>query len=259
MRKLCLVQLPVPPPAALAATGNVPLAAGCLGVAARVHGLRDRLQVEVLDPSVTDSLGDTLLADRIARSEPDFVGFSLYLWNSERSLHLAREVKRRSPRTRVLIGGPEVCADNSFLLGQGGADVAVSGEAVVRSLRPGAVPFRLPYGIQRVASAFPLGAIGEQMDPRVAVIASLGIAHQHWTSDFEDWTLRAGDGPALAARMIAHVAQCEEAGIDAVLDLHDSGTGSSFGYDRPATVEGVKLLLEEAGRRGWKAFTVPRP
>lgn len=133
------------------------------------------------------------------------------------------------------------------------------GEAVVRSLRPGAVPFRLPYGIQRVASAFPLGAIGEQMDPRVAVIASLGIAHQHWTSDFEDWTLRAGDGPALAARMIAHVAQCEEAGIDAVLDLHDSGTGSSFGYDRPATVEGVKLLLEEAGRRGWKAFTVPRP
>ena len=129
MQKLRLVQLPVPPPAALAATGNVPLAAGCLGVAARVSGLASRLAIDVVEPAATDALGDTLLADHIARDEPEFAGFSLYLWNSERSLHLAREVKRRSPRTRVLIGGPEVCADNAFLLRQPGADIAVSGEA----------------------------------------------------------------------------------------------------------------------------------
>src|SRR3954471_17480017 len=129
MRKLRLVQLPVPPPAALAATGNVPLAAGCLGVAARVAGLGGRLEIDVVEPAATDALGDTLLADRIARDEPEFAGFSLYLWNSERSLHLAREVKRRSPRTRILIGGPEVGADNGFLLGQAGADLAVNGEA----------------------------------------------------------------------------------------------------------------------------------
>ena len=133
------------------------------------------------------------------------------------------------------------------------------GEAVLRSLRPAPVPFRLPYGIQRVDGPFALGTIGDAIDPRVAVIASLGICHQHWTSDFDDWTLRQGDGPALATRMAAHVAACEQAGIDAVLDLHDSGTGSSFGYERPATVAGVKLFLEEAGRRGWKSFTVPQP
>src|SRR5947209_9375474 len=91
VRKLRLVQLPVPPPAALAATGNVPLAAGYLAVAAQVHGLHRRLHIEVVEPAVTDALGDTLLADHLARDEPDFVGFSLYLWNSERSLHLARE------------------------------------------------------------------------------------------------------------------------------------------------------------------------
>ncbi|HTO96439.1 MAG TPA: hypothetical protein VMK66_05285, partial [Myxococcales bacterium] len=78
MHKLRLVQLPVPPPAALAATGNVPLAAGCLGVAARVHGLGSRLEIDVVPPAETDSLGDTRLADRIARDEPEFVGFSLY-------------------------------------------------------------------------------------------------------------------------------------------------------------------------------------
>src|SRR4051794_36605058 len=106
MRKLRLVQLPVPQPAAFAASGNVPLAAGSLGVAARVHGFDRQLGIEVLPPSLTDRLGDTLLADRIAWDEPEFVGFSLYLWNVERSLHLAREIKRRSPRTTILVGGP---------------------------------------------------------------------------------------------------------------------------------------------------------
>ena len=159
MKKLRLIQLPVPPPAALAATGNVPLAAGCLGVAARVHGLEQRLAIDVLEPAATDVLGDTLLADRIARDEPDFAGFSLYLWNSERSLHLAREVKRRSPRTRILIGGPEVSPDNAFILQQSGPDIAVTGEAedtfarVMSALLEGASP----AGIPGVAVRGPLG------------------------------------------------------------------------------------------------------
>jgi len=127
-KTLKLVQLPVPPPAAFAATGNVPLAAGCLGVAADVHGFSNRVAVEVVAPALTDSLGDTELAERIAASEPDLLGLSLYLWNVDRSLHLAREVKRRSPNTRVLVGGPEVSADNTWLLNQPGYDVAVAGE-----------------------------------------------------------------------------------------------------------------------------------
>src|SRR2546425_8870515 len=159
VKKLCLVQLPVPPPAALAATGNVPLAAGCLGVAVRVHGLEKRLQVEVIEPTATDALGDTLLADRIARQEPDLVGFSLYLWNSERSLHLAREVKRRSPRTQVLIGGPEVGPDNAFILQQGGADIAVTGEAedTFARVMSALVEGRSADGIPGVALRGPLG------------------------------------------------------------------------------------------------------
>jgi hypothetical protein len=129
MKRLRLVQLPVPPPAALASTGNVPLAAGCLGVSARVHGLTSRLELDVVPPDVTDTHGDAQLADLVARDEPDFLGLSLYLWNVERSLHLAREVKKRSPRTKVIIGGPEVSADNPFVLTQEGFDIAVTGEA----------------------------------------------------------------------------------------------------------------------------------
>lgn len=123
------------------------------------------------------------------------------------------------------------------------------GEAAVRALvGPSAfIPFRLPYGI----------VPGEVLDPRVPVIASLGFCHQHWTSDFADWKLKPGDGPALAARMIRHIEDWTALGMDAVLDLHDSDTGSSFGYDRSATVEGVRILLDEARRRGWRTFTVP--
>jgi hypothetical protein len=160
MKRLRLVQLPVPPPAALASTGNVPLAAGCLGVSARVHGLGSRLELDVVPPAVTDTHGDAQLADLVARDEPDFLGLSLYLWNVERSLHLAREVKARSPRTKVIIGGPEVSADNPFVLAQEGFDVAVTGEAEdtfaglmdrlldgadVAGL-PGVAPRGLPFG-----------------------------------------------------------------------------------------------------------------
>jgi Radical SAM superfamily/B12 binding domain len=130
MPRLRLVQLPIPQPSALAATGNVPLAAGCLGVSARVHGLRERgLELDVVPPALTDVYGDTLLADHIARDQPEFLGLSLYLWNVERSLHLAREVRKRSPRTKVLVGGPEVSSDNPFVLSQSGFDIAVTGEA----------------------------------------------------------------------------------------------------------------------------------
>ena len=145
------------------------------------------------------------------------------------------------------------------------ADV-LQGEEVVRSLRAEAglpdvpVPFRLPYGVRLVEDTLP-SASGTtnavMLDPRLPVIASLGLAHQHWTSDFDDWTLKAGDGRRLADAMTAHVLQVQSLGLDAVLDLHDSGTGSSSGYDRAPTIEGVRLFLAEAHCRGWHASTAP--
>ncbi len=42
-----------------------------------------------------------------------------------------------------------------------------------------------------------------------------------------------------------------------MLDLHDSGTGSASGYERKATLEGVRRFLAEAQRRKWRPFTIP--
>lgn len=123
-----LVQLPIPQLARFSPSGNVPLAAGCLSVAAQQANLAG-IEIETIDPATTERLGDEALAAELAAGEPTALGLSLYLWNTERSLHVAKRVKELSPRTRIVIGGPEVAPDNSFLLDNTAFDIAVTGEA----------------------------------------------------------------------------------------------------------------------------------
>ncbi|ABZ93740.1 Fe-S oxidoreductase [Leptospira biflexa serovar Patoc strain 'Patoc 1 (Ames)'] len=130
MAKIQFLQLPVPPPSYFAATGNVPLAAASL--ASCLESKQDPIlgiSPIVIPPEDTDSLGDLDLIDRICKEGPDFLGLSLYLWNTERSLYIAKEVKKRNPDIQILIGGPEVNEDNPYVLGETGFDIAVSGEA----------------------------------------------------------------------------------------------------------------------------------
>ncbi|XDD43830.1 radical SAM protein [Leptospira sp. WS60.C2] len=130
MAKIQFLQLPVPPPSYFAATGNVPLAAASL--ASCLESKEDPIQgisPFVIPPEDTDSLGDKDLIDQICKEAPDFLGLSLYLWNTERSLYIANEVKKRNPEMVILIGGPEVNEDNPYVLGETGFDIAVSGEA----------------------------------------------------------------------------------------------------------------------------------
>lgn len=147
------------------------------------------------------------------------------------------------------------------------AEEIARGDKIIRARRKdaglpedGPIPVRLPYGLRLVEQTLdvPTGTLNiVALDSRLPVLASLGRTHVHWTSDFSDWTALPTDGPDLAARMLDHVERNAELGFDAVLDLHDSGTGSQWGYARPATAIAVKLFLTEALRRGWTTFTVP--
>jgi chitin deacetylase len=122
------------------------------------------------------------------------------------------------------------------------------------------IPLRLPYGIRLVERTVPATTGTLQvaaLDPRLPVLASLGRTHVHWTADFDDWTLPPDAGPALAEAMLDHVNRQSVLGLDAVCDLHDSGTGSQWGYARPATAEGVRRFIAEAKSRGIAFFTVP--
>ncbi|MCX7998430.1 MAG: B12-binding domain-containing radical SAM protein, partial [Leptospiraceae bacterium] len=125
---LVLLQLPVPPPAYYASTGNVPLASAALAGAYNMHG-KNKLPIYVFSPEITDVWGDEKLVELILEQNPRVLGLSLYLWNSERSLHIAKKVKESSPETTIVLGGPEVSADNQFLLEMGIWDYCIVGEA----------------------------------------------------------------------------------------------------------------------------------
>ncbi len=100
------------------------------------------------------------------------------------------------------------------------------------------IPLRLPYG-------------PSPNDDRLCALAAIGRTHTHWTGDFGDWLEPPPDAAELAARLHAHIAAQEAAGLAAVLDLHDS---SRLFADRSATAAAVRLLLVDPTL---DVFTVP--
>ena len=106
MRAL-LIQLPIPKSNFGLKTGNIPFGAACLKQAAA--GIQDA-QVEILDPLIASHGSDALILDHIIDFNPDILGFTVFCWNLDRSLYLAKEAKAKTG-TRVILGGPEITRD----------------------------------------------------------------------------------------------------------------------------------------------------
>ena len=106
--KILFIQLPVQDPSWESGKANVPLAAGYLAAYAEKKGLLSRDEWRLLSREVSDRASDTAIVEAVAAYEPDLVCFTLYLWNLERSLHIARAIASSLPRCRLAAGGPEV-------------------------------------------------------------------------------------------------------------------------------------------------------
>lgn len=127
-RRVLLVQLPIPPLGPGPIRGNVPLAGAYLKLYADTRGLGHDYAIDVFPPGLANDLGDQALVAELAASDPWLVGFTCYLWNVERTLWIARELKRRRPNVKVVLGGPEITADNAWVLGSADYDFAAIGE-----------------------------------------------------------------------------------------------------------------------------------
>ena len=127
-RRVLLVQLPIPPAGHEPIRGNVPLAAGYLKWMARQRGLESHYEIEIFPPHAANTLGDRGLVDAILGRRPFLVGFTCYLWNIERTLWLAEQLKLAEPGLRVMLGGPEITADNACVLEHEAVDFAAIGE-----------------------------------------------------------------------------------------------------------------------------------
>src|SRR5260221_14705824 len=88
-RRILLIQLPIPQPGMEPAEGNVPLAAGYLKLLARLRGLDDDFEIEILPAKLANRLSDRGLAAEILARDPWLVGWTCYLWNIERSLEIS--------------------------------------------------------------------------------------------------------------------------------------------------------------------------
>jgi radical SAM superfamily enzyme YgiQ (UPF0313 family) len=127
-RTVLLTQLPIPPLGPAPIRGNVPLAAAYLKLFAEGQGLGRFYHLDILPPLLANTLGDQALVAALAAREPWLVGFTCYLWNIERTLWVARELKQRRPDVRIVLGGPEITADNAWVLDSPDYDFAVIGE-----------------------------------------------------------------------------------------------------------------------------------
>lgn len=123
-----LLQLPIPPPGLEPIRGNVPLAAGYMKLFARRRGCEDSYRIELLPPSLSNTLCDQGLVEAILDRRPWLVGFTCYLWNVDRTLWIAAQIRRHRPEVKIVLGGPEITADNDWLLAHPAVDYAVFGE-----------------------------------------------------------------------------------------------------------------------------------
>jgi radical SAM superfamily enzyme YgiQ (UPF0313 family) len=46
------------------------------------------------------------ITEQLLSFEPDILGFSIYVWSTDCTVAIAREIKRRHPATLIVFGGP---------------------------------------------------------------------------------------------------------------------------------------------------------
>lgn len=171
-RRVLLVQLPIPPLGPGPIRGNIPLAAAYLKMFAENQGLGKRYDIELFPPPLANRLGDRELAAAILERDPWVVGFTCYLWNIDRTLWLAEQLKVERPDLVIILGGPEVTLDNEWVLEHPAVDGVIIGEGeqtfaewLADPMRPG-LPGWLGCGARR--SRTPRGMSLPMVDADVA-------------------------------------------------------------------------------------------
>lgn len=91
----------------------------------------DSENIYLYEATINDPLDDVL--EDIIFHRADIVGFSCYIWNIEQVLYLAENIKKISPKTLIVCGGPEVSYDVKYFLNRSkNIDFIIIGEGEYR-------------------------------------------------------------------------------------------------------------------------------
>ncbi len=122
--KIILLQLPIQGHDFFFSHENIPLAISYLKAIANQMGL----EAEILPTHIMNYGSDQSIIRSIIDFKPDIIGMSCYMWNLERNLFIAREIKKHLPQATIILGGPEITPENGFLLNHSDFDIGVVGE-----------------------------------------------------------------------------------------------------------------------------------
>lgn len=205
MNILCL-QLPRQDTSGLAARNNVPLATARVMAWAESRGVLKRDEWALLDQASADFGGDAAIAAAALRSGAELMVFTLYDWNLERSLWLARRLRALMPATHFCALGPEVVQGMPLFKAQA-FDTLVEGEPelpfielladlAARSLKP-RYSAQVPPDLGGMPDPYLAGALAMIPGKPVLVESARGSPH---TPAFRK---RAGDSPRYFNRDLA--------------------------------------------------------
>lgn len=134
----------------------VALAAGCLAAALPAEFMAKPILLDAF----LDQDDQEIIAAILAAS-PELVAFPVYVWNRERILDLARQLRRLRPELHLVAGGPEATGNPQGLLGDADWSALVHGEGEIafallaEALRSGTTDRPLP-GVTIITPAGPL-------------------------------------------------------------------------------------------------------
>lgn len=121
------VQLPIPEIEHLYREGNIPLAAGYLKAYALGRGVARDQDIQIIPRDIANFGGDAAVIKWLMQDRPTLVGFTSYMWNIERNLWLARQLKEQDPAVKIILGGPEI-TPYRLLAEDSSIDAGVAGE-----------------------------------------------------------------------------------------------------------------------------------
>jgi hypothetical protein len=211
----------------------------------RAYG--DAVSTRVLDLFLQDS--PEACADRILASEPQYVGFSMYVWNRTLALAIARALKARQPDLVIFAGGSEATADLQGVLADPSVSFVLPGEGeelIVEALgllRQGVAP----EDVQALIHPAPVTDLATLVSPFLdGTLDITAYSGQLWelsrgcpfTCDF-CFESRGGSGTRRIPmeRVTAELARFEAAEVSQIFVLDPT-----FNYNRKQAKEVLRLI-----------------
>ena len=125
--KICLIQLPLVDPHYSSLEANVPLAGAYLKSYWESLDSLKTVKIEYLPRELCNTGGDASILRYLEEGSFFVFGFTVFMWNLERSLYFAEKLKKINPEAFIFFGGPEI-SQGSPAFTSPFVDAFVSGE-----------------------------------------------------------------------------------------------------------------------------------